>query len=245
MYQLQQWYDTPLGQRLKRAEADELNQQLQTLFGYYLLLTGSDDFSLVEGSRVRHRVILTQSVQPYSCAAIAGRVEELPIMTDTIDVIVLYHSLDFSENPHQVLREAERVLVPEGHIVIIGFNPRSLWGLRRWMPGKRANTPWQGKFVSMTRIKDWLTLLGFDLVDTQQLFYRPPINHEGSLKRLQFMESMGKRFIKFFGASYLITAKKKIAKLTPIKPRWRPQKQISTGLVDSASRNVARIKTPK
>lgn len=241
MFQLQNWHKSPLGSLLKEAEQAALAQHLQTLFGYYLLLTGIDDIELVESSRIRHRVILTNSVEPNPGSAIAGDVEALPIMTDTLDVVILFHSLDFSHDPHQVLREAERVLVPEGHIVVLGFNPRSLWGLRKWMPLKRRGTPWEGRFVSMNRIKDWLGLLGFDLVASEQLFYRPPVNHEGILRRLRFCEKTGEKFIKLFGAVYLITAKKKVARLTPIKPRWRPTKQVVSGLIDTASSTASNI----
>lgn len=240
MFQLEKWHNTPLGALLKAAEQNALAQHLQTLFGYHLLLTGISDINMVESSRIRHRVILTDSHQrPNSGAAIAGRVEALPIMTDSLDVMILFHSLDFSQNPHQVLREAERVLVPEGHIVVLGFNPRSLWGLRRWLPLKRLNTPWEGRFVSMTRLKDWLELLGFDLIASQQLFYRPPVNNETFLRRMGFCEKAGEKFIKLFGAVYLITAKKKVARLTPIKPRWRPKRRVVSGLVDTASSSMS------
>jgi len=242
MFQLEKWYKTSLGQLLKQAEQLALEQQLQTIFGYHLLLTGTDDFQLVDNSRVRHRVILTHKDQAYNCPAIAGQVEALPIATDSLDAVILFHSLDFTLDPHQVLREAERVLVPDGHMVIIGFNPNSLWGLRKWMPFRRANTPWQGKFVSETRVKDWLRLLGFGLVANQQLFYRPPINHEATLSRLKFVESVGENFIKLFGAVYMITAQKKVARLTPIKPRWRPRQHVVSGLIDTASRKTVHSK---
>ncbi len=243
MFQLEQWHKTSLGSLLKLAEQSALSQQLHNLFGYHLLLIGSDDIDLVSNSRVRHRAILTKQIKKYQCSAIGGKPEALPIMTDSMDVVILFHSLDFTQDPHQVLREAERVLMPEGHIIIIGFNPRSLWGLRKWMPLKRANTPWRGKFVSANRIKDWLGLLGFDLVSNQQLFYRPPVNHEGFLNKLNIFENFGKKFIKLFGAVYVITAKKKVLKLTPIKPRWRPQKKVASGLIDTASRGAMKFES--
>jgi hypothetical protein len=151
----------------------------------------------------------------------------------------LLHTLEFSEDPHQVLREADRVLVPEGHIIILGFNPYSFWGLRRLLARKRAQMPWSGRFIGAGRLRDWLNLLGFEMVHQQKLFYRPPVASERISNRLAFMESGCERWCRLIGGVYMYVARKKISTLTPIKPRWRPKRSVVTaGLADGSTRNL-------
>ena len=153
--------------------------------------------------------------------------------------MVLPHTLEFEENPHQILREVERTLIPEGHVVIMGFNPYSLWGMTRMFIGWRNRTPWCGHFYSTLRIKDWLALLGFDTVLQKSYFFRPPLQHEGSLERLSFMERYGSRWWPFPGGGYILVAKKRLTTLTPIKPRWRSSRRfLGNGLTEpTANRN--------
>jgi len=158
----------------------------------------------------------------------------LPIQTDSIDVVVLPHTLEFSLTPHDVLREVDRVLVPEGHLLMLVFNPRSAWMLWRWALGWRKQMPWCGRFMSTTRIKDWMALLGFDVMAVHGYFYRPPLQGDSIMKRLDLWEKMGKRAWPILGAANLIIAKKRVTTITPIRPRWRTQRQSvgAPGLVE-------------
>jgi SAM-dependent methyltransferase len=166
-----------------------------------------------------------------------GLSEHLPIQPDCVDAVLLHHSLDIASDPRQVLREVERILVPEGHLIILGFNPRSMWGVRRFLSFRSHSAPWGMHFLPVKRIKDWLTLLGFDISMVRYGFFRPPLGRKGVVERLRFMESWGQNWWPFLGGVYLMVAKKKVATLTPIKPRWRPQRSIVAGLSDAASRS--------
>jgi len=135
------------------------------------------------------------------------------------------------------LREAERVLVAEGHILILGFNPRSLWGLTRAISINSQHVPWNGKFRSVTRIKDWLRLLGFEIVITKYMFHRPPIQHQGILKKFMVFDTMMKKLLPFWGGVYMVIGRKKVSTITPIKPRWRTRRKLVTGVVDTASKS--------
>jgi SAM-dependent methyltransferase len=160
--------------------------------------------------------------------------QALPILTDSVDVVVLAHTLEFEQDPHQVLREADRVLVPEGHVVILGFNPWSPWGLWHVLVSRWSRPPWSGQFRSLWRIKDWLALLGFDTTVSRGFFFRPPLRHDGVMHRLKVMEKLGQRFWPFAGAVYIIVAKKRVMRPTPIRPRWRPGRSlVGAGLVKS------------
>ena len=222
------WCANRPGQWLLETERHELEEILPNLFGYHLLqvgcLSGED---MLGCSRVLHRVVVDIDADEVTDVfGLYGRPDALPIDTDSVDVVLLPHTLEFENDPHQVLREVERVLVPEGHVVILGFNPWSIWGLWWNLRLRRGGPPWCGRFRGAIRIKDWLALLGFDTVVSQGYFFRPPFPHAGIMKRLGFMERMGRRWWPFMGGAYLLVAKKRVATLTPIKPRWRPRRSL-------------------
>lgn len=235
--QLQTWYRSELGQQLALHEAGILAETLPDLFGYHLLqlgrLSGEDWLS---SSRVSHCAVMDFQT-PWVSAdekRLFGLPDQLPIQSDTMDVIVLPHTLEFSMRPHAILREAERVLIPEGHLVMLVFNPRSIWLWWRWMFGWRQKVPWCARFLSTTRIKDWMELLGFDVVRIQGYFYRPPLQSKTLMHRLGVLERMGRRAWPMLGAGNLVVARKRVVTVTPIRPRWRPRRErvAAAGLVE-------------
>lgn len=170
--ELHQWFATPLGERLLHSEAQLMQQILPDLFGYHLLQVGHIGHGqLLESSRIHHRCILClhQSYAESTYATVHGHAHELPFAHDSLDVVVLPHVLEFEANPHQILREVERTLIAEGHVVIIGFNPVSLWGLWHRFLSRRKQAPWCSQFLPVLRVKDWLTLLGFEKVQQHTL----------------------------------------------------------------------------
>ncbi len=238
------WYQCQLGKELGSAEKTVLSTELQNIFGYNLLLLGASDSGLIDASRIMHRVSVVSEVpqeQPgaINLTIVRGSDTQLPIRTDSIDALIFYHSMDFSQDPHQALREAERVLVAEGHIFIVGFNPGSLWGLYRLIKFRRKSAPWNGSFRRTTQVKDWLRLLGFELINTRYMFHRPPVQRESLLNKFGFMEKIMPKLLPFSGASYLIVARKKVSTMTPIKPRWRRNRKMVGGVVDTASQKNA------
>ncbi len=223
------WFAHIPGRWFQAEQRAQLAEALPNLFGYHLLQVG-DWYSreCLTSSRIPHCMVLDGSLQDAAPAGerlrqgLRGTPECLPIASDCLDVVLLPHALEFAENPHQVLREVDRVLIPEGHVVVLGFNPWSPWLLWRLALGWRGRPPWCGRFISLTRLKDWLKLLGFDIVTCKRYFYRPPLAHKGMMRRLRFLDRIGKRWLPFFGAGYIVVARKRVATLTPLKTRWRP-----------------------
>lgn len=233
------WYRLRPGQWLLETECAHLAELLPDLFGYHVLQVGClADADLLGSSRITHRVVLAGDAESAGGAVVPGvyaRPDALPIAADSVDVVVLAHTLEFEADPHGVLREAERVLIAEGHVVILGFNPWSLWGLWRLVLARRARPPWCGHFLSLLRIKDWLALLGFDMVSQRSYFFRPPLRHAGVMQRLRFMEALGARAWPTCGGAYLVVAKKRVATLTPIKPRWLAPRRLVAARMPEAS----------
>jgi len=231
-FELEQWYATRLGRLLAEQEQQQLDAELVNLFGYHLLHLGNPvDEAMLRASRVRHR--MRARLDPYSGTrrhsdrALCASPVALPFMPDSLDVVVLSHILEFSTEPHTVLREVERTLIPEGHVVILGFNPLSLWGLARLFLGWKRHIPWCGHFLTPTRLKDWLALLGFDVVQQRRYCYRPPWQHLGPLRRLPSTGWLGRHLWPLFGGGYLLVARKRVVTLTPIRPRWRARRRIA------------------
>ncbi len=237
-HELYDWYDSQVGVQLLKTEQQVLDAILPDLFGYYLVALAhplqADRFA---ASRVSRRRVMNLCAQDYhpplEADGFRGEADRLPLQTDSIDVLVLPHVLEFTRQPHEVLREVERVLIAEGHVVILGFNPFSLWGLWRLVLGWRRGAPWCGAFRGVTRVRDWLSLLGFDVLNTRYYFFRPPLQHRGILRKLTLLERLGQRLWPIFGGGYAIVAKKRVVTLTPVRPRWAARKRlVSTGLVE-------------
>lgn len=247
---LREWYEKYPGLWLQEEEQKILDEVLPDMFGYHLLQIGLANYSdCMRGSRIPHRMVMDLDLGPETLGAanpealstyptqIRGSAEVLPFAADSLDVLLMTHTLEYASDPHEVLREADRVLIPEGHVVIAGFNPWGLWMLWRLALGWRGKIPWCGQFVSAVRLKDWLQLLGFDVISSHSCFFRPPLPQQSIMNRLRFFEKQGRRWWPFFSGAYVLVAKKRVATLTPMKPRWRPRRSrlVAPGLAGNSS----------
>ena len=212
------WFETPLGRYLLEREQAYFDQVVADIFGFNALQLGLNQFDLLRTNRMPTRF----SIAPQGPGAVQARAEPewLPLASQSVDLLLLPHVLEFSANPHQILREAERVLMPEGQVIISGFNPFSLWGLSRYLPSRRQEYPWHGNFISLPRIKDWLALLSFEVVGGRMCCYAPPVGSEQWLRRFGFMEPAGDRWWALAGGVYFLQARKKVVGMHLITPSW-------------------------
>ncbi|NIM28714.1 MAG: methyltransferase domain-containing protein [Gammaproteobacteria bacterium] len=237
---LHAWFSRVPGREIALAQRGQLDRVLSNLFGYHLVQVGSlGDLDLLSNSRVLNRNVIEidglEQDQPYP--VVRGSATALPIESDTVDVVVLPHILEFEAQPHEALRESARVLVPEGHLVICGFNPWSMMGCWRYLKGRQQSAPWSGRFLALTRLRDWLALLGFDVTSQTACFFKPPFSNERLLKRLDFLDRIGTRMPAYFAGAYLVLAQKRVTTLTPIRSRWRPRRRlVAVGLVGPSAR---------
>jgi SAM-dependent methyltransferase len=148
----------------------------------------------------------------------------LPVATQSMDLVLLPHVLEFAADPHQILREIDRVMMPEGRLIVIGFNPWSMWGLRQALGRRGEEHPWCGDFISMVRLKDWLALLGFDVSAGRLACYAPPLANERWLGRFGFMEAAGDRWWGIAGGVYMMQAIKRVQGMRLITPRWKERR---------------------
>ncbi|EIF30291.1 methylase involved in ubiquinone/menaquinone biosynthesis [Burkholderia sp. Ch1-1] len=165
---------------------------------------------------------------------------DLPFEAQSVDLIVMPHTLEFTSDPHRLLREAERVLMPEGQLIILGFNSLSLWGARQSV-GKMTGRPFVPAAVDLiafTRLKDWIKLLGFDLERGRFGCYRPPLGSEQWLSRYGFMEAAGDRWWPIFGATYMIKAIKRVRGMRLVGPLKVKKPVLAAGLAPAATPNT-------
>lgn len=212
---LSEWFSSDQGGYVLCREQAYFDRTVNDIFGYNALQLGLPEYDLLRNSRIplRFSGADQQRADVRLCA------DELPIATASLDLLVLAHTLEFAEQPHEILREVERVLMPEGNLIISGFNPHSLWGMHRMLAG-RHGFPWCGRFIALSRLKDWLALLGFEVVGVSFAVYTPPFRQRKWLERSEFIEAAGNRWWKGSGGIYLVHAVKRVPGMRLLKPRW-------------------------
>ena len=216
------WLQTAPGQHLLAWEQDRADQAVADVFGYHALQLGLPELQGLRANRMPHRWVTVDALlKPADGAptALSCEFDALPFPNASIDLVVLPHSLELARDPHQTLREVERVLVPEGRVVITGFNPASLWGLRqraghmrRGMGfGREQNLylPSGGDFLGYWRLRDWLRLLSFEVETGRFGCWRPPLKSEAWLERFAWMDQVGDRWWPVLGAVYFVVAVKR------------------------------------
>ena len=223
---LQDWFATPPGRYLLAWERAQLDLAVADIFGFHALQLGLTGLDALATNRMQHRWLATHVPQPG--AAIVTDFSALPFPANSLDLVVLPHSLELAPDPHTTLREVERVLVPEGRVVICGLNPASLWGLRR----RRAHLyhrlglgplflPEAGELIGYWRLRDWLRLLDFEVEVGRFGCYRPALSSEKWLQRFEWMDRAGDRWWPILGAVYFVVAVKRVRGMTLLSPAWK------------------------
>lgn len=201
-------------------EQTRVDALVTNLFGYNALQLGLPQYDLL----AENRIPLRQLAGEYGDVDVLCRMSELPFAANSIDLVVMPHVLEFHEDPHQILREVERVLIPDGQLVVTGFNPLSPWGLRQRLTRHSQEFPANGHYISVLRLKDWLQLLSFEVDRGNFGCYVPPCKQERWFKRLHFLEAAGDRWWSFAGGVYLLRAVKRVRGMRLILPAWNQKK---------------------
>ena len=228
------WFLTPTGRYVARWALETSENLLRDVFGFQAAQIGCERLDLMASNRIQHRFrCITgnragqSNIQMPSGAtplALEINASALPFDSESLDLVVLPFVLEAHPDPHQVLREAYRVLRPEGQLLILGLNPISLWGLRNYLSRlatpDRIGFPWPANYRSVLRLKDWLNLLDFDVARGHFGCYAPPCRHERSFAHLHWLELAGNRWWGFAGASYALMAIKRVPGMTLLTPNW-------------------------
>jgi SAM-dependent methyltransferase len=217
---LAEWFATPQGRYVLDWELAQFALATDDVFGYRAVQAGLPGFDFLQGNRIPFRV--TAALEPGG--ALVADPLQLPLAGQSVDLVVLPHVLESISDPHLVLREVERVLIPEGQVVISGFNTLSLWRLRQAFTWGNPGAPWDGRFIGLLRLKDWLHLLGFELNGGRLGCYAPPFRSAEWLGRFEFMEQAGARWWPIAGGVYVVRAVKRVHGMRIITPAWRKER---------------------
>lgn len=254
------WLATPPARYVLAWEQARLDAQVADVFGFHALQLGLPQLDALRANRMPHRWLAHTDALPAPSTRVSGDesktpgpgavprgpggpgglrdvavccdFDALPFATQSIDLVVLPHTLELARDPHHTLREVDRVLVPEGRVVILGFNPRSLWGARQWAgrcalrlgaapEGGSLFLPRAGGLIAPRRLRDWLRLLSFEVDRGSFGCYRPPLRSQAWLDRLSWTESAGDRWWPALGAVYAYSAVKRVRGMRLIEPAWR------------------------
>ncbi|EXI65594.1 MAG: Methyltransferase domain protein [Candidatus Accumulibacter adjunctus] len=220
------WLQSPQGRYVMAWERASIDAAVADLFGYNAIQIGLPEIRLLAQNRIPLRQVAGES----GLVDVLCDLRQLPFAAHSIDLVVMAHVLEFHDDPHQILREVERILIPEGEAIITGFNPFSAWGLRRKLPNCPAGFPWNGDYLSPGRLRDWLQLLGFEVERGSFGCYAPPCSRERWLRRWQFIEAAGNRWWSFAGGVYLLRAIKRVHGMRLILPSWKRQRSAPKAL---------------
>ncbi len=250
---LRDWLETPLGEALLQQEFRVVEEALDGIFGEQCLQLGAwgEPNGFLRFARTQQSACIADiggiadsgAATPPSeaCKSLGaiGHLYRLPVASDSVDAVLLPHTLDYSDRPHAILREAQRVLRSDGRLVVLGFRPGGLWGLRRLIPGAGL-PPGVDHLISDRRLSDWLQLLDFRIQGASRYFFRWPLpGNKGSTSPL--WERRGQRWWPELSACYMLTAQKRVYTLTPVRKPWRSRPEVVAGLVKPTTR-VSRIR---
>jgi len=213
------WLSTPQGSYVLGWELAQYDSAVDDAFGFRAVQVGLPEVDFLRQNRIPFR--FTLALEPG--AGLAADPLQLPLASQSVDLVVLPHVLEFHPQPHEVLREVERVLMPEGHVVISGFNTASLWRMRQMFSFDK-NSPWDAKFIGLLRLREWLRLLGFELNGGMFGCYAPPFRQSRWLERFAFMEKAGARWWPIAGGIYVVRAVKRVQGMRLVTPAWRQER---------------------
>lgn len=225
------WLETPPGACVRHWEQERLNVLTADIFGFNAVQIGLPKINALQANRMPNKWLTDtflpseQSPGSVTPVVVVHDFADLPFASQSLDLVVLPHVLEFAEEPHQVLREVERVLIPEGRVIVCGFNPLSLWGVRQ-AAGRMTDRPFlpqDGELIHLPRLKDWLKLLNMEVSRGHFGCYTPPCHTEKWLHRFDFMDRAGDRWWPALGAVYIVQAIKRVKGMRLIGPVWKRQ----------------------
>jgi SAM-dependent methyltransferase len=235
---LSSWWESPQGRALLAAESALLSEALEDVFGWELLQVGAwgNARELLAGSRTRRKSVIAAVAEP-ARADIIGRPSLLPVISDCADAALLPHTLEFAADPYAVLREVDRVLAGEGQLLVLGFRPWSLWGMRaRW--SRSGFPPGMRRLMSERLLREWLVLLGYEVVAARRYLYVSPWSR-GLASGAGALRMLRAGLYPLPAGAYLLKARKRVYTMTPVRPRLREKAAVIGGLVKPTTRSRA------
>jgi SAM-dependent methyltransferase len=228
------WLQQGIGRALLASESELLEEALEDVFGWELVQIGAWGRvrELLRNSRTRRQTIIGP---PGAVADVVGRASHLPVASDSVDAVLLPHTLDFASDPYAIVREADRVLSGEGQLLVLGFRPWSLWGVRA-RATRSGFPPGLRRVLSERRVRDWLVLLGYEIVASRHYLYRSPWSRGEDSPGATARMLRRAWYNPLPAGAWLLKARKRVYTLTPVRPRFREKPAVIGGLMKPTTR---------
>ncbi len=266
------WLGSPAGAYALAWTQAHVDRAVSDAFGYHALQLGLPELDGLRANRMPHRwvaqdglgepaqvvvpppedeAVSTQS--PVQRVALHSDYDALPFPSASLDLVLLPHTLEMSRDPHATLAEVERVLVAEGRVVIVGFNPLSLWGLRQWagfsgrlglLRDDSAHGAHAAEFLGYRRVRDWLRLLSFEIEGGRFGLWRPPVATQRALDRLAWMDRLGSHWWPVLGGVYAIEAVKRVRGMRMVGLKHQPARRLAVTPAVVAQRRCGKVEEP-
>jgi len=216
------WKALSQGEQIRVELENACAPLVERIFGYHFVRLGSLSSDInIPNCSIKHVVNITDV--EHEKTSVRGISRELPLQQNSVDAFLLAAELDFAQDPHQILREVNRAITANGQLIIAGFNPYSLAGVLKYLPINRENLLHQGRFFTSARIKDWLQLLGFEIVEQEYVMYSSLFANKRFLPASK-LQLFCKRYLPAFSSMYILVARKREIPLSTIKPKWKVKK---------------------
>jgi len=254
-----QWLGTPLGCYLRDWEQAQLDEAVVDVFGYHAVQLDTPELNGLQANRMPYRWYLRSWVEPdnadsawpLAVCSVLAEGAALPFAAASLDLVVMPHTLELCDDPHATLREAERVLVPEGQLVITGLNPVSLWGWHRRRMALYHRLGWRstaqdglGHLIAYWRLRDWLRLLGFEVQVSRFGCWRPALQNTSWLARMAWLDRWGSRWWPILGGAYMVVAVKRVPGGRMLGRTWK-KAPVKVGAAVPAAQRQHRAKQPR
>lgn len=219
------WQELPAGELVQHAIEEVANDYAQRIFGYHFVRMGNLSAQIaLPQCPIKHQI--NQTLEPADGSQLLAKSHCLPFLENSVDGFLLANELDFAQDPHQILREVDRSITQSGYVIISGFNPVSLTGLGKYLPVKRGNILHDARFFTSSRIKDWLQLLGFEIVEQRNILFSMLFFNQ-RLKRTSAMYRWVGKHCPWCSSVYVILARKRVTPMTLVRPKFKLKPQFN------------------
>ena len=222
------WLLDSIGSRLIIDEQQAFSDLSAACFGDYFLQLGIWGQSSTFFKKTPIKNCFLIATHSFGEIDLVTDFSHLPLQEKTVDVVFLPHTLEQCNNQREVLSRSTNAINESGALIVLGFNPISLWGLRHWFSGKNF-LPGIHRLISPNQYTRWLVDFGFRV---EKIHYFHAIipqrkEHELPLKN--------KMFNPFLCACYMIVARKEVIPAT-LEKQFIKEKKQTVSLADSMSR---------
>jgi hypothetical protein len=205
---LNKWFQTPLGLFVAHEFAANLESVQKYLTGEFLLQLGNcGDNIWLKKFKFDHQWV----VSPFALSnkiQLESELNLLPLNRNSVDCVFAPLTLEPFNDNYSLIDEIDRVLNPMGYVVLMCINPWSLWGGVTKMGLLPCYSNRRVKIRTPFALNRIFIQRGYRQILLRHFCYIPPINNASMIKKLAFLNEIGKMLWPFPSGFYCYVAQK-------------------------------------